>query len=72
MSLQGKLIPILNACLPTFRIYGDFELSCAANENCRRFRGLRLSRTFSLAYSAGPELAGNAGAFRRFLFVSVS
>ena len=32
-----------------------------------RVRGLKLSRTFSLAYSTGPELTGNAGAFRRFL-----
>ena len=32
-----------------------------------RVRDLKLSRKFSLAYSAGPELAGNAGAFRRFL-----
>jgi DNA-binding transcriptional LysR family regulator len=32
-----------------------------------RVRELKLSRKFSLAYSGGPELAGNAGAFRRFL-----
>lgn len=32
-----------------------------------RVRGLRLSRRFSLAYPAGPEPAGNVGAFRSFL-----
>jgi DNA-binding transcriptional LysR family regulator len=32
-----------------------------------RIRGLKLSRKFMLAYPAGPELTGNAGAFRRFL-----
>lgn len=32
-----------------------------------RVRGLKLSRTFSLAYSAGPDLTGNAAAFRNFL-----
>jgi DNA-binding transcriptional LysR family regulator len=30
-------------------------------------RGLKLSRMFSLAYPAGPEPVGNAGAFRVFL-----
>src|SRR6201990_2103700 len=30
-------------------------------------KGLRLSRKFSLAYPAGPEPQGSAGAFRRFL-----
>lgn len=30
-------------------------------------RGLRLTRMFSIAYSAGPEPAGSAGAFRLFL-----
>ncbi len=32
-----------------------------------RVRGLELSRRFSLAYPAGPDLAGNVGAFRAFL-----
>ncbi len=32
-----------------------------------RVKGLRLSRMFSLAYPAGPEPSGNAGAFRRFI-----
>jgi LysR family transcriptional regulator, transcriptional activator of the cysJI operon len=32
-----------------------------------RIRGLKLSRTFSLAYAAGPEPTGNLGSFRRFL-----
>ncbi len=32
-----------------------------------RVRGLKLSRMFSLAYPAGPEPTGNAGAFRSFL-----
>ncbi|HLI03499.1 MAG TPA: LysR family transcriptional regulator [Terracidiphilus sp.] len=32
-----------------------------------RVRGLRLARMFSIAYPAGPEPAGNAGLFRRFL-----
>ncbi len=32
-----------------------------------RVKGLRLSRMFSLAYPAGPEPTGNAGAFRRFI-----
>ena len=32
-----------------------------------RVKGLRLSRMFSLAYPAGPEPGGNAGAFRRFI-----
>lgn len=32
-----------------------------------RVRGLKLSRRFSMAYQAGPEPTGNAGAFRRFL-----
>jgi LysR family transcriptional regulator, transcriptional activator of the cysJI operon len=32
-----------------------------------RVRGLKLSRMFSLAYPAGPEPGGNAGAFRKFL-----
>src|SRR6201997_3004 len=32
-----------------------------------RVRGLKLSRQFSIAYPAGPEPTGNAGAFRRFL-----
>jgi LysR family transcriptional regulator, transcriptional activator of the cysJI operon len=32
-----------------------------------RVRGLKLSRMFSLAYPAGPEPSGNAGAFRTFL-----
>lgn len=32
-----------------------------------RVEGLKLSRMFSLAYPAGPEPSGNAGAFRRFL-----
>lgn len=32
-----------------------------------RVKGLRLSRMFSLAYPAGPEPAGNAGAFRHFI-----
>jgi DNA-binding transcriptional LysR family regulator len=31
-------------------------------------RGLELSRMFSIAYPAGPEPAGNSGAFRSFLF----
>ena len=35
-------------------------------------RGLRLSRKFSVAYNAGPEPAGNAGAFRRFVLASAS
>lgn len=32
-----------------------------------RVKKLRLSRMFSLAYPLGPEPAGNAGAFRRFM-----
>ena len=32
-----------------------------------RVRGLKLSRQFSLAYPAGPNPAGNVGAFRSFL-----
>lgn len=32
-----------------------------------RVRSLELSRMFSIAYPAGPEPAGNASAFRRFL-----
>ena len=32
-----------------------------------RVDGLKLSRSFSLAYSAGPEPSGNVGAFRAFL-----
>jgi DNA-binding transcriptional LysR family regulator len=32
-------------------------------------KGLQLSRMFSLAYPAGPEPNGNAGAFRRFILV---
>ncbi len=32
-----------------------------------RVEGLKLTRMFSLAYPAGPEPSGNAGAFRRFL-----
>jgi DNA-binding transcriptional LysR family regulator len=32
-----------------------------------RVQGLKLSRRFSLAYSAGPEPSGNVGAFRSFL-----
>ncbi len=32
-----------------------------------RVRGLKLSRKFSIAYSAGPEPRGNAGAFRSFI-----
>ena len=32
-----------------------------------KVRGLKLSRMFSLAYAAGPEPSGNAGAFRKFL-----
>lgn len=32
-----------------------------------RVRGLELSRKFSIAYQAGPEPAGNVGAFREFL-----
>lgn len=32
-----------------------------------RVKGLGLSRMFSLAYPAGPEPIGNAGAFRRFI-----
>jgi LysR family transcriptional regulator, transcriptional activator of the cysJI operon len=32
-----------------------------------RVRGLKLSRMFSIAYPAGPEPAGNAGVFRKFL-----
>jgi len=32
-----------------------------------RIRGLKLSRMFSLAYPAGPQPSGNAGAFRTFL-----
>lgn len=32
-----------------------------------RVEGLKLSRSFSLAYSAGPEPSGSAGAFRNFL-----
>lgn len=32
-----------------------------------RVRGLRLARMFSVAYPAGPEPAGSAGAFRLFL-----
>ena len=32
-----------------------------------RVKGLGLSRMFSLAYPAGPEPVGNAGAFRRFI-----
>ncbi|MFT4111763.1 LysR substrate-binding domain-containing protein [Silvibacterium sp.] len=32
-----------------------------------RIRGLQLSRRFSMAYVAGPEPAGNIGAFRAFL-----
>jgi hypothetical protein len=37
------------------------------NLRLARVKGLRPSRTFSLAYPAGPEPAGNAGAFRRFI-----
>jgi LysR family transcriptional regulator, transcriptional activator of the cysJI operon len=33
-----------------------------------RVRGVTFSRMFSLAYPAGPEPTGNAGAFRSFLF----
>jgi hypothetical protein len=33
-----------------------------------RVRGVTFSRMFSLAYQAGPEPIGNAGAFRSFLF----
>jgi DNA-binding transcriptional LysR family regulator len=32
-----------------------------------RIDGLKLSRSFSLAYPTGPEPSGNVGAFRRFL-----
>ena len=32
-----------------------------------RVKSLQLSRMFSLAYPAGPEPTGNAGAFRRFI-----
>ena len=32
-----------------------------------RVEGLKLSRNFSIAYAAGPEPSGNAGAFRTFL-----
>ena len=32
-----------------------------------RVEGLKLSRSFSLAYPAGPEPAGSVGAFRKFL-----
>ena len=32
-----------------------------------RVKNLQLSRMFSLAYPAGPEPTGNAGAFRRFI-----
>jgi len=32
-----------------------------------RVRGVNLSRTLSIAYPAGPEPAGNPGAFRVFL-----
>jgi DNA-binding transcriptional LysR family regulator len=32
-----------------------------------RVKGLKLSRKFSLAYPAGPEPRGNAGAFRSFI-----
>lgn len=35
-------------------------------------RDLRLSRKFSMAYAAGPEPAGNVGAFRRFLLARAS
>lgn len=35
-------------------------------------RGLKLSRKFSMAYAAGPEPAGNVGAFRRFLLARAS
>ena len=34
-----------------------------------RVEGLNLSRSFSLAYRAGPEPSGSVGAFRRFLLV---
>jgi DNA-binding transcriptional LysR family regulator len=32
-----------------------------------RLHGVKLSRMFSIAYPAGPEPTGNAGAFRKFL-----
>jgi LysR family transcriptional regulator, transcriptional activator of the cysJI operon len=32
-----------------------------------RLHGVKLSRMFSIAYPAGPEPAGNAGVFRKFL-----
>lgn len=35
-----------------------------------RVRGLKLARRFSLAYPAGPEPAGNLGAFRSFLLTA--
>jgi LysR family transcriptional regulator, transcriptional activator of the cysJI operon len=37
------------------------------NLRLARVKGLRLSRMFSLAYPAGPEPAGNAGVFCRFI-----
>lgn len=37
-----------------------------------RIKGLHLSRMFSLAYPAGPEPAGNAGVFRRFILARSS
>lgn len=36
-----------------------------------RVRGMKLARRFSMAYPAGPEPAGNVGAFRSFLLSPV-
>jgi DNA-binding transcriptional LysR family regulator len=42
------------------------QLALGTLELCR-IEGLKLSRSFSLAYPAGPEPSGSAGAFRTFL-----